>query len=387
MSLALSYEPLSPKTIEDPYPVYKEMRVHCPVYWHEQMYSWVLTRYSDCRYVLRDSSLFARDRRRIGGYLSQDRLNIQSEDPPDNIRLRRLVTESMQAQQLGEICSRARRSIDSLVQGHAQGTTFDFISQVARPIALQISCDLVGVRDVELSQYHQVFEGLTRRMDWGLDSSRLEDGEQMGASLASLMRLWFHNDSNFGMIDHLKGRLTAVPMPDAYVQNTLSAVFNASYSTVYALTGSAVLLLLERPRVLVALSDPNLLATGVDELIRFISPAQGTSRYATRETWIGDTKIAENDIVVTLFAAANRDPAQFADPDELRLDRSPNPHLGFGSGPHACIGAQVARAWLRELVQFLGQQQPSALRLAGQPAYMHAATLRNLSFLPVLRHA
>jgi cytochrome P450 len=381
----IEYDPLDLATIVNPYPVYAALRTHSPVYWHEGMYSWVLTRYQDCRNVLRNSELFARDRRRIGAYLSDDRLSIQTQDPPQQVELRHLISNSIKAQNLKGICRRARSNLKSLITQRTRGCPFNFMTEIASPIALQITCELVGVENLKATVYHPIFEGITRQMDGRIDISRIEDGEQMRTILSKLMKSWFSTRRDSGMITHLQDSLMNNPMPDAYVQNTMSAVFNASYSTLYAITGDVLLLLLiQRPDILSILrSNPLLMKTAIDEIIRFISPAQGTSRYATRETHIGDTRIAENECVITLFAAANRDPDQFANPDELVLDRSPNPHLGFGWGSHVCIGAPVATSWIYELIEFLCTQQPNFLELAGDPLYMHAATLRNLSHLPV----
>ncbi|WP_330343228.1 cytochrome P450 [Streptomyces sp. NBC_00557] len=112
--------------------------------------------------------------------------------------------------------------------------------------------------------------------------------------------------------------------------------------------------------------DERLLDTGVDELIRFDGPAQGTSRVATRRTTIRGTVIEPGQTVLTLMAAANRDPEQFPRPDELVLDRSPNPHLGFGWGPHACLGTIFGQLAVKQLVIGL-LDAGTPLRLAGTP--------------------
>jgi cytochrome P450 len=139
---------------------------------------------------------------------------------------------------------------------------------------------------------------------------------------------------------------------------------------------------MRNPEALERLRDPALLDTGIEELVRFDGPAQGTSRVATRPAVIGDTELDRGDVVVTLFAAANHDPEQFPDPDELVLDRSPNQHLGFGWGPHICVGAQLAVSWLRELITCL-HRLPAPLVQAGEPRYRRTATLRSLEALPV----
>lgn len=383
MTTSVRYDPMDLATISDPYPVYADLREHSPVYWHEGMRSWVLTRYPDCRDVLRNHEVFARDWRRVGADVPDARLNIQSQDPPEQARLRAIVVGSLRGQRIADMCRQAAVDLEDQLARLGGRGEFDLMIELAAPLALRITCELVGVAEPGLATYHEIFDGLTRRMDSGLEPSQAAPGEQAGLRLVAMMESWFASTRRPGVIAALRDHPESAQMPPAYVQNTVSAIFNASYSTLYASTGAVALILMQRPDVLERLRDPGLLATGVDELIRFTSPAQGTSRVATRPTVIGDTPIERGEVVLTLFAAANRDPAQFPRPDELVLDRSPNPHLGFGWGPHICVGARLATVWLHELIGCL-HRSPAALALAGQPRYMRSATLRNLESLPTV---
>jgi len=382
MATSLQYNPLDPVTLSDPYPVFAELRTHCPVYWHEQMNSWVLSRYEDCRDVLRDYKTFARDWRRVGDEVPDDKLSIQGQDPPNQGVLRRQMIRSMRLADLEGMCRRARATLEGHFERLADRVEFDFMSEVAAPLALEITCELMGVNQPELAAIAQVSDALARRMDSGLDPSQAEAGVRARDQLLAMVKSWFATTELPGMIADLRDNAVTREMPDPYVQNTVGAAFNATYSTLYALTGAVIQTLMEHPDVLQRLRDPSLMATGVDELVRFTSPAQATSRVAVVQTMVGDTTIERGEVLVTLFAAANRDPDQFSRPDELILDRSPNPHLGFGWGPHICVGAPLALAWLREFVKCL-QDWPAALGLAGEPKFRRTATLRSLEALPV----
>jgi cytochrome P450 len=180
--------------------------------------------------------------------------------------------------------------------------------------------------------------------------------------------------------------LDAVPevaaIPAAFVRNTISATFNAAFSTAYSSMGSFVALCLERPGLagrIVATGD---VSRGVKELLRFTSPAQLTARYAIRDVDIGSANIRQNDPVITLLAAANRDPAVFASPDDLVLERSPNPHLSFGHGSHRCVGTKPAEEFLSRFIEHLAHWEKQ-LALAADPAWLDTATLRCLATLPV----
>lgn len=382
----LRYDPLDLATIADPYPVYARLREQSPVFWHEQMQSWVLTRYTDCREVLRNHEVWARDWRRVGAELSEDRLHLQLQDPPEQARLRSILLNSLGDRGLDALCDQAREDLEKRFAELADEESFDFLGEVAAPIALRITCDLVGMTPPTLESYAKTFDGITLAMDAGLEPARAERSEETREELAALMAAGFADPLPTGMIADVLAHPECRTMPGRYVQNSMGAIFNASYSTLYASSGSVLLELLRRPGVLDQLRDPDLLRSGIDELVRFVSPAQGTGRVATKATRIGEVELDRGDVVITLFAAANRDPRQFPDPDELVLDRSPNQHLGFGWGPHVCIGAELALVWLRVFVSCL-QDWPARLSLSGEPAYQHTATLRHLSRLPVsFRH-
>ncbi|WP_420821976.1 cytochrome P450 [Streptomyces avicenniae] len=142
-----------------------------------------------------------------------------------------------------------------------------------------------------------------------------------------------------------------------------------------------LLTLLRHPEALATLADERLLISGVDELIRFDGPAQGTSRVAVWPTELHGVTVEPGQVVMTALAAANRDPDEFPEPDRLLLDRNPNRHLGFGWGVHACVGSAFGQLAIQEVVAALAAAPP--LRLAGEPVRRHTATVRSIAELPV----
>ncbi|GIF01352.1 cytochrome P450 [Paractinoplanes rishiriensis] len=382
MTQELLYDPLEPATLEDPYPLYAEMRDKAPVLWHPQMKSWILTRYRDCRNVLRDHDLFARDRRRVGEEIPEFRQSLQSLDPPEQGPLRSLLMNSLHSRDLDGIGVGARQQIAAIFERLAEREVFDFMSEIAAPIALTITADLIGVQEPDLQAYVAISEGIAQRMDAGLRPEAAALGDAARRELNQLVDRWFADVERPGLLNDVRRSAPRVDVPDYYIRNTTGVMFNASYGTVFATAGNVMSTFLHRPGALEQLRDERLLTTGVDELIRFDGPAQGTTRVATRRTMIGDTVIEPRQLVLTLMAAANRDPEQFATPDELVLDRSPNQHLGFGWGPHSCVGALFGRIAIRELIVGL-HAAPTTLRLAGEPTRRRTATVRCIDVLPV----
>ncbi|WP_329561375.1 cytochrome P450 [Kitasatospora sp. NBC_01266] len=382
MTVAPHYDPLDPAMLEDPYQHYADLRENHPIFWHEGMKSWVVTRYQDCRDVLRNNELFARDRRRVGEEIPEFRQSLQTLDPPSQAPLRSLIMNAFRAQDLDAVGRRARGRIQQLFKDLAERDSFDWMSEVAAPVALSITADLLGVPEPDPGYYAEISEGIAQRMDAGLKPANIEQGDRARNQLNALAEEWFAGEDRPGVLKDIKDRAAEARMPMHYISNSTGMMFNASYGTVFATAGNAVLTLLQHPWALERLRDERLLGTGVDELVRYDGPAQGTSRVATRTTEIQGTTIEPGQIVLTLLAAANRDPREFPRPDELVLDRTPNRHLGFGWGTHACVGAMFGRVAVRELIVCL-LAAPQRLRLAGEPTRRPTATVRSPGLFPV----
>ncbi|GGZ81556.1 cytochrome P450 [Streptomyces echinoruber] len=378
------YDPLDAQILRDPYPVLAELRRTEPVFWHEGMGSWALTRYADCVRVLRDHALFARDPRRTGGAVPEPSLSVQTLDPPQQSRVRSLFMTALRAQDLAAIEERARRLVAGRLDVLAGAGQFDVVAELAVPLSVAVVADLLGVEPPPYAEFAAVPDAIMRSMDGGLDPSLVEPGRIARQRLSELVDSWFAASSRPGLLAHVRQAAPgADPLARLYVKNTARVMFQGGYSTMAAAVGNAVAVLLAHPEALERMRDAALLATGVDELVRFDGPVQGTTRVAVRACRIGGVDIAVGQKVVPLFAAADRDPDAFPGADRLVLDRTPNRHLGYGWGPHSCIGTTVAQAGLRSLVEALNEH-PARLVGAGEGVRRRTATMRAYQTLPAL---
>lgn len=381
MTQASLYNPLSIEMLEDPYPHYAWLQRHHPIFWHEVMECWVVTRYRDCREVLRDHKRFATDWTHTGEVVPPARQNLQSLDPPAQAPLRSLIMNAMHAQDMAAIRRRARENVDRLLDGLRARPLFEWMGEVAAPVALSITADLLGVDEPELADYADISEGLALRMDAGLRPENAVFGDEARARLNALADRWFAEPAPDGFLRAVKDGASRVEVPLHFVHNSVGMMFNASFGTVYATAGNVLLTLLRHPEAITALADERLLVSGVDELIRFDGPAQGTSRVAIQPTELHGVTVEPGQVVMTALAAANRDPDEFPEPDQLLLDRNPNRHLGFGWGVHACVGSAFGQLAIQEVVAALVAAPP--LRLVGEPLRRHTATVRSIAELPV----
>jgi cytochrome P450 len=388
MTPSVTYDPLDSATLADPYRVYAELRSTTPIFWHDQMECWVLTRYRDCQTVLLNPEVFATDWRRAGETVSEPWLSLQTLDPPDHGPLRSLFMNALKGQSLADIGARGGELVDRLLDKLEGQGEFDLIPEVIAPLALVTISDLLGIPCPELETFSHISDTIVRSMDASLESddeirAQLRaDGIEARARLTSLVESWFDADPNPGMLAEVTEKRDSVEVPDHFVRNTVRVVFQSGYSSIVSGAGNAMLALLQNSESVEKLRDPELFATGFDELMRYDCSVQGTSRMATRTTKIGDTTIERGDVVLVLFGAANRDPEQFPDPDELILDRKPNQHMAFGRGPHTCVGNLFTQVTLQALIKSV-LKRSTPLRLASEPVRRRTATMRYLDTLPV----
>ncbi|WP_052809996.1 cytochrome P450 [Streptomonospora alba] len=356
------------------------MREHAPVLWHDRMGCWVLSRYADCVAVLRDHDTFARDPRRVGEAIPEPSLSVQSLDPPELGPLRRLLMNAVHTCDLNGLAQRTRERSDALLSALATQTTFDVVEDFASPLSLDVICDLLGVDRPERGSFAEASDAIMRSMDAGLLPETAEPGRRARQQLSALVASWFAESDAPGLLAEMRRGAPAAGVPETYVRNTARVLFQGGYSTMVAAIGNVTAQLMQYPGLLEHLSEPETRTTGVDELIRYDGPVQGTSRTATRAVTIGGTRIEAGQTVLVLHAAANHDPDQFPRPDELLLDRSPNPHLGFGWGPHACAGTLPAQIALHAVVEALAARP--RLCAAGAFVRRRTATMRGWQHLP-----
>ncbi|MFJ2847542.1 cytochrome P450 [Streptomyces griseofuscus] len=347
------------------------------------MNSWALTRYTDSVRVLRDHATFARDPRRTGGTVPEPSLSVQTLDPPQQNAVRSLFMTALRAQDLTVVEDRARLLLRERLDQLAGAGPFDVVTEIAVPLSVAVVAHLLGVEPPPYGEFAAVSDAIMRSMDGGLNPALVEPGRVARRQLSDLVDSWFAASARPGLLARV--RQAVAPDPDAltrlYVKNTARMMFQGGYSTMAAAIGNAMHTLLTHPGALDRMRDRALLATGVDELVRFDGPVQGTTRTAVRSCRIGGVGIKAGQRVVPLFAAANRDPAAFTRADDLVLDRTPNRHLGYGWGPHSCIGTTVAQAGLRALVTAFNDH-PARLTAAGEGVRRRAATMRAFDTLP-----
>jgi len=382
------FDPLHPDVLADPFPTYARLRREAPVHRHDGLDAWVVTTYEDCATILAEPDLYSCDFRVIGEETPEEFLSLQTLDGPEQGRLRRSIVAALRGIDMpgwiGETEATAHKILagrDFSAPGGPDGAqTLDFVVEFAEPLAALSMCSLFGVPLLEDEQaFRAAQRDLVLSMDSGLAPDRRDAGMRARRRLSDLIEPWTRRPPADGLLSRVDYASAADLR--AYLVNSLRAIFVAGYSSTGSMLGNAMKVLLAHG--LLAGDEPlEITPTAYHELVRHEGAVQAISRAVTGPTRLRHgPELAHGDVVVAMVAAANRDPAVFADADALRLDRDPNPHLGFGRGIHSCAGTRLALAvGVRVLTSLSAKYR---VEPAGSPVQRPTATIRGLDHLPV----
>ncbi|MFC9325748.1 cytochrome P450 [Kitasatospora sp. NPDC057015] len=385
-----------PAFYADRYPTYAELRNRSPVLRVPldggTGPAAVVTGFDQARAAFADPALSKDTARFFAGRPSGRSLHpalattMLNSDPPDHTRLRRLVTRAFTPATVGRLRPHIGSLAEQLVEEWSPGQRVDLVEGFAAPLPVTVICQLLGVPTADR-------DSICR---WSTDLFVTGDHRRIDAA-------------SHALADYLGELVTAKRRdPDEALLSALVAVRDgdgdrlgeqelvslavlllvAGHETTTAAIGNAVLALLRHPEQLELLrSDPHRIAGAVDELLRYDSPVSiATWRWAPEPVRIGGTDVPAGSPVFVSPGAANRDPARFADPDRLDLEREARSHLAFGHGIHRCLGAPLARAEVEIALRVLLVRFPG-LRLA-EPVdrlrWRHSRLVRGLEALPVL---
>ncbi|MER5279858.1 cytochrome P450 [Streptomyces sp. NPDC002809] len=390
----------------DPYPAYAWLREHSPVHrttLPSGVEAWLVTRYADAREALADSRLSKNPAHHAGSAHTKGKTGIPGErkaelmthllniDPPDHTRLRRLVSKAFTPRRIAEFAPRVQELTDRLIDGFVEKGEADLIHEFAFPLPIYAICDLLGVPSEDQDDFRD-WAGMMIRHGGGPRGGVARSVKKMRGYLLELIHRKRENPGD----DLISGLIRASDHGEHLTENEAAAMafilLFAGFETTVNLIGNSIHTLLGHPEQRaqlqrsLAAGETELLATGVEELLRYDGPVElATWRYAIEPLTIGGQRVAEGDPVLVVLAAADRDPERFRRPDTLDLSRRDNQHLGYGHGIHYCLGAPLARLEGQAALATLLKRLPD-LRLAGEPADLRwrgGLIMRGLRTLPV----
>jgi cytochrome P450 len=397
------HSPFPAEVLADPYPFYRRLRAEDPVHWHEPWQAWVLTRYDDVVSTWRDGRLAYGDR--VSRYLSQLPEAVQDEleplgrlfsatmvfmDPPRHTRLRGLVGKVFSGRVAESVRPRVQAIVDERLDAVQDAGQMDAIGDLAYPLPAIVIAEMLGVPAGDRDQFKRSADAIVSFLGTGRAvAENAERAQRSYLELADgLLRPLIAERRREPRADLISALVAAEEQGDALDEEELIAMcvsfLTAGHETTTNLIGNGLLALLRNPDQLGRLrDDPGLIQTAVEELLRYDSPVQRQWRLATEELEIGGRRIAEGQLVYQLVGAANRDPAQFPEPERLDLGREANRHVAFGYGIHFCLGAPLARVEGQVTFETLLRRLPGLELASDRLEWQPNMAFRALRSLPV----
>lgn len=399
MSLALDVDLSDPDVFVEgiPYAAFQRLRVEAPVYWQAERNGrgfWVVTRYEDLVAVSKDPATFssARAGTNIFDVAEEDlpmlRLLMLNMDPPKHNKFRRLVSTGFTSRMVTQLEPHVRQICRDLVDRVVDRTSFDFVTEIAAELPLLVIAELLGV---PAEDRHQVFAWSNALV--GFDDPEYRTSLETG-KLASAQMWAYANQLAAERREHPLGDLVSVLMQAEVDGDRLSEMEFDSFFLLLAVAGNettrnlisgGMRALIEHPAERARLvADPSLLPTGIEELLRWVSPLIHFRRTATRDVQMHGTTIHENDKVVIFYPSANRDERKFVNPETFDVGRTPNDHLAFGIGEHFCLGANLARLEIQLIFEELLRRLPD-LEFDGPVRRLRSNFVNGIKTMPVRR--
>lgn len=354
---------LSPQAVADPQGYFSRVRDRYPVAYDQRRGAWLVTSYDHMSTVLKSPDVTSD---RISGFIAtklagddvdplirqvfeilQDWLVFN--DPPRHTRLRKLVHKAFTAKAVAALRDQIDQLADRLLADLPDEGPVDIKQRFSDPLAAIVIAQLLGVPAEDRARFKAWSEDVSLLVSAGLD--RPDRYARAAASMDELahycMRLLQQYKEQ--PADNLMSRLVLAQeedetLSDAEVVATCTLILFAGHETTANFMANALVALIRHPDQLDALREGRVeTRTAIEELLRFDGPGKAMMRNVREDFELDGQRLQKGQKIFLVIASANRDPAVFDAPDDLRLDRSPNPHIAFGYGIHSCMGSPLAR--------------------------------------------
>jgi cytochrome P450 len=385
----------------DPHPGNHLLRTEDPVHWSEAWDSWVPTRYEDTHAVLDDIARFTnlevsalRVQRLLERVVPEPERSELLEfwqfgglfqaDPPELRRYRGLMTKALSARLVG-IDQRVQQILDGLLKPALEGESLDIVHDVAYPLPEAIIFELIGVDEDFQAEFRRWTASIVLATSDPTGQAAMQSAKDLREAYGWLRDVVKsrRNDPRQDIISVLVNSADFGAMPERDLLATIVLLMVAGHETTANLISSGMYELIRNPAMLEDLrSDPTIMGSAVEEFLRFESPIQVTWRRARVDVEVGSKVIEAGQLVAVMHGAANRDPAQFQQPDICDIRRAPNPHVAFGHGAHFCLGAPLSRIEAPIVIRTLIERMRN-IQIERDPEWRANTTFRGLESLQV----
>ena len=370
-----------------PHAAARWLRENDPIRWYESELVdpfWLVTRHADVVEVSRNSQLWSSTERIMIEARRSEPLPIRTMlhmDPPEHTKHRKIYKDWLTPRSVRRMEDRLREISRELVDEMARAKEGNFVELMAARHPLKLICELLGVG----SEAEEVVLGIAKQAFGAQDPEFKDDGSieraiEFSGGLIEARRATPSEDLASAIAN---ASIDGDALNVLEAMSHIMVLVTAGHDTTASAISGGLLALLRNPAELEKLkADPELIPTAVDEMVRYVTPTTNFLRVATEDTELSGVPIKKGQDVCMNFASANRDADVFDAPDEFRVDRNPNPHVGFGTGTHACIGQTLAKVEMNALFAEL-VPRIKRIELAGDPRWVDAIWISSLKDLPI----
>lgn len=402
MVAAPTFNPFTPGFLADPYPAYRALLRENPVSWEPMMETWVFTRYEDVDAVLTHPNTSA-DRRsarnRLAEMARQQEQNfgpfsrapsMLTSDPPVHTRLRKLVSKAFTPRAVENLRPRIQEIADGLLDEAARDGSMDLVTALAYPLPVIVISEMLGVPPEDRATFKKWSDEVVATLGGPFVAPEVIDRARAALESLSDYLVPIIRDRREHPREDLISALVAaeeqgqVLSEDEIFSTTILLLIAGNETTTHLIDNGTYALLRNPDQLALLREKPELIASAVEELLRFIGPVQLTGRVMKEDSVFGGQVVLEGQMATVLLGAANHDPDKWGPTaDKLDITRNPTDHVSLGDGIHFCLGAPLARAEAQIAIGSLLRRFPG-LRL-GEEELEWGGTfiIRGLKHLPL----
>jgi cytochrome P450 len=348
----------------EPFAWYDQVRSASPVLCDAKTGTWMLFDYASVKRAMDDHATFSSRVTHPGGRAPEWLVFL---DPPRHTRLRAIVSRAFTPRAITALVPRIEAISTELLDALRQRDEIELVADYAERLPVRVIAEMTGIPAKDhamFADWSRAIVNLSYAITGGESWARAgreyvavkDDIVRYLAELIAARRTSPTEDLLSALVS---GDVDGERLSDEEIVGFFQLLLSAATETTTNLIANAMLCFMSHPEQLARLqASPEVIGTAIEEVVRFRSPGQIMFRQTTREVTLHGRTIPADRFVLLMIGSANRDPACFRDADRFDVTRSPNPHIAFGHGIHACLGAALARAEARvALPQLLSRLQ------------------------------
>ena len=387
---AIEFNPYSYELHEDPYPTYRALRDHAPVYRNDALGFWALSRHADVVAAFKDPVTFSNAEgvalERSSQAQASATASFLAMDPPRHDQMRALVSRGFTPRRVADLEQRIRALTDGYVDQFAPAGRCDLIQDLAGKLPMAVVSELLGIREEDRDRLRTLADTVVHREDGKAEipPAAIQASQQMMLYFRDLVVERSQAPGGDLVSALLTSEIDGVRLAVPEVLAFLFLMVIAGNETTTKLIGNAVYWLWRHPGEREQVRrDPALIANWVEETLRYDGSTQMLARAVTRDLELHGQQLRAGDRLLLLVGAANRDERVFADPDRFDIRRDTGQHLAFGRGTHFCLGASLARLETRIALEAIQTRLPAfEIEVAGL-VRVHSPNVRGFAAMPL----